>query len=100
MKKLSIIIGLILFVGLFINPAQAATNLDTASLRVNLLNQDPDPAEPGKYVEIRLKAEKFGNNPLTNVNFYLETEYPLPLFLLYFFFVHPFPKTLTEACPQ
>ena len=76
MKKLSIIIGLILLVGLFINPAQAATNLDTASLRVNLLNQDPDPAEPGKYVEIRLKAEKFGNNPLTNVNFFLETEYP------------------------
>ena len=77
-RIISIMIGmsLLLIVGLFISPVSAATNLDTASLRVNLLNQDPDPAEPGKYVEIRLKAEKFGNNPLTNVNFYLETEYP------------------------
>lgn len=75
-KKFSIIIGLILLVGLCINPTYAAINLDTASVTVNLLNQDPDPAEPGKYVEIRLKAEKFGNDPLTNVNFFLETEYP------------------------
>ncbi len=78
-KKFGFVFGismLVLMLALVSPGVSAATNLDTASLKVTLLNQDPDPAEPGKYVEIRLKAEKFGNNPLTNVNFFLDAEYP------------------------
>ncbi len=78
-KKFGFVFGIsmmVLMLALVSPGVSAATNLDTASLKVTLLNQDPDPAEPGKYVEIRLKAEKFGNNPLTNVNFFLDAGYP------------------------
>ncbi|HOZ35921.1 MAG TPA: hypothetical protein PLK55_02980 [archaeon] len=77
-KKYSFIVyaSLLLLIGLLIKPIYAADDLDTASLKVTLLNQDPDPAEPGEYVDIRFKVEKFGNNPLTNISFVLEPEYP------------------------
>jgi hypothetical protein len=53
-----------------------AQNTDTASLNVVLLNQDPDPAEAGEYVELRFNIFKSGNDAIENLNFKLETEYP------------------------
>lgn len=49
---------------------------DNAYLKSTLLNQDPDPAEPGNYVEVRWKVEKFGNDPLGDVKYLLEPDYP------------------------
>lgn len=61
--------------------AYTTTTDDTISgtygyTRATLLNQDPDPAEPGKYVEIRWKVEKFGNKEVKDIVYHLEAEYP------------------------
>jgi hypothetical protein len=45
-------------------------------LKETFLNQKPDPAEPGKYVELRWKVQKFGNTQLDNISYYLDVEYP------------------------
>ncbi|MCK4883467.1 MAG: hypothetical protein KAS30_01220, partial [Candidatus Diapherotrites archaeon] len=60
----------------FLNGAGAATMGDFAYLKATFLNQDPDPAEPGKYVELRWKIEKFGSDELEDVTFVLEPQYP------------------------
>lgn len=40
------------------------------------LNQDPDPAEPGKYVELRWQVLKHGNDDLDKVTYEFEEKYP------------------------
>ena len=44
-----------------------------------LLNQNPDPAEPGRYVEVRFKVENIGMADANNVVFELLPEYPFYL---------------------
>ncbi len=46
-------------------------------LKAVMLNQDPDPAEPGKYVELRFKVQNEGGGPTPeDVTFELVPEYP------------------------
>ena len=73
MKKLVIIMLLLLYV--FTIPSVLAAD-DTSYLKATLLNQDPDPAVPGDYLELRWKIEKFGSDEISNVNFELEAPYP------------------------
>jgi hypothetical protein len=54
----------------------AAKDVNYANLDVALLNQDPDPAQPGDYVEVRWKVEKQGNERAEDVRFTLEAGYP------------------------
>jgi hypothetical protein len=56
-----------------------ALNLDTPYTKAVFLNQDPDPAEPGKYVELRWKISKYGNDLLENVTYEIIPEYPFSL---------------------
>lgn len=42
----------------------------------NLLNQDPDPAEPGKYLELRWQVLKQGNKDIEKITYELEEKYP------------------------
>ena len=51
-------------------------NLDNVRLNANLLNQDPDPAIPGEYLELRFNVFKSGNNDARNIEFYLDVEHP------------------------
>ncbi|MBN2881310.1 COG1361 S-layer family protein [Candidatus Woesearchaeota archaeon] len=78
MKKLFITLMMFsIILGLFVYPSvNAASNVDTAYIRLTLLNQDPDPAEPGKYLELRWKVTKFGNDKLEDLKFELQPEYP------------------------
>jgi hypothetical protein len=54
----------------------SADSYDFAYNKITLLNQDPDPAEPGHYVELRFKVEKLGNDLLRNITFTLDVPYP------------------------
>lgn len=54
----------------------SANNGDFAYTKVKLLNQDPDPAQPGQYVEIRFKVDKLGGDLLKNITFTLDAPYP------------------------
>jgi hypothetical protein len=56
-----------------------AFNLDTPYTKAVFLNQDPDPAEPGKYVELRWKITKYGNGLLEDVTYEILPEYPFSL---------------------
>lgn len=53
----------------------AETN-EFASIKATLLNQDPDPAEPGEYVELRWNIQKLGNDELKELSFEIMPEYP------------------------
>ncbi|MDP2750831.1 MAG: COG1361 S-layer family protein [Nanoarchaeota archaeon] len=48
-------------------------------LHIALLNQDPAPVEPGKYVDIRFSVENYGTTDAENVTFVLLPEYPFYL---------------------
>ena len=56
-----------------------ATELDKYNVAYNLVNQIPDPAEPGKYVELRWKIENFGSKNAEDVIVELLPEYPFSL---------------------
>lgn len=70
------IIMLLLVGTLMAQGALYAGDQDTALLRTVFLNQDPDPAEPGEYVELRWKVTKFGTAEIENLTFMLDTDYP------------------------
>lgn len=59
-----------------VNTYATVNTISYSYLDVNLINQDPDPANPGGYVELRFKVEKLGNAEFDDVEFYLEAEYP------------------------
>ena len=62
--------------------AQSSTGMKFRSgstLEVTFLSQDPDPVEPGSYVDLRWKVENLGTEELQDVQFMLETEYPFSL---------------------
>ena len=48
-------------------------------MRVSLLNQIPDPAEPGKYVDVRFKFENNGSRTAENVETEILPQYPFSL---------------------
>lgn len=91
MKNIKIILVLaIMFVSLlsltslvnaqFAMPSsRSSLNLDTPYTREVLLNQDPDPAEPGKYVELRWKITKYGNEKLEDVTYEILPQFPFSL---------------------
>jgi len=56
-----------------------ATELDKYNVAYNLVNQIPDPAEPGKYVELRWKVENFGSKMAENVIVELLPVFPFSL---------------------
>lgn len=78
MKKILIILSLFVMV-IFIantNLVIASSDVDLSYTKIVLLNQDPDPAEPGHYVELRFKVEKFGNFKMEDMTFELDVDYP------------------------
>jgi hypothetical protein len=75
-KVILFAVGLLAMLVMVMPLSVAAQNLDTARLTETFLNQDPDPAEPGKYVELRWKVEKAGNSEIKNIIYELDVEYP------------------------
>src|SRR3989338_623131 len=48
-------------------------------MKVTMLNQMPDPAEPGKYVDVRFKFENNGSKVAKNVEAEILPQYPFTL---------------------
>lgn len=74
MKKISIF--LLFMVIAMIIPVVDAAGADYAFVSATLLNQDPDPAQPGQYVELRWKVVKRGALEIPEAKFELKVEYP------------------------
>src|SRR3989338_7187239 len=51
----------------------------TSQIEVTLINQEPDPAEPGKYVDIRFKLDNNGSDEARNVDIEILPQYPFSL---------------------
>ena len=76
-KKISqILVFTMILISLCLGSAYSADEYKYAKLTETLLNQDPDPVEPGDYVELRFKIEKEGNNILENIKYELIPKYP------------------------
>jgi hypothetical protein len=65
-----------LAVSMAVMPHAAKAQVAQTSLTETFLNQDPDPAQPGRYVDLRWKVEKLGNNQLNNITYTLIVGYP------------------------
>ncbi len=59
--------------------ADASTYLPGPSLRISMISQDPDPVQPGEYVELRWMVTNMGSEPLQDVEFKLVPDYPFQL---------------------
>ncbi len=51
-------------------------NIDSASLQVNLTNQNPDAARPGEPVELTLSVQNIGNKDLQDITVTVAPKYP------------------------
>jgi hypothetical protein len=81
MEKLKILIGILILIvfSLSVN-AQVMTKVSKdVDVRVSFVNQDPDPAEPGKYVDVRFNFENEGADQAKDVVIELLPEYPFSL---------------------
>ena len=79
----TIVISLCILVLLAVS-ANAATQSTqrparTSQIEVTLINQEPDPAEPGKYVDIRFKLDNNGSDEARNVEIEILPQYPFSL---------------------
>ena len=85
-KKI-ILFGLVTFVLLIASVSAAVLTglmtswpIETGSImRVTMINQIPDPAEPGKYVDLRFKFENNGSKAAENVEAEILPQYPFSL---------------------
>jgi hypothetical protein len=59
--------------------ADRDTYVSGASIRVSMISQDPDPVEPGDYVELRWMVTNYGSKSLEDVEFQLVADYPFQL---------------------
>jgi hypothetical protein len=72
MKNISILMILLISFNFVI-----AQNYENGGvLDINFINQDPDPVEPGEYVDVRWKMENLGDETLENVEIEFVATYP------------------------
>jgi hypothetical protein len=81
MKKFSLLTLLLLFSAFICLGAGTALgasngNINSASVQVNLTNQNPDSARPGETVELTFSVQNVGKNDLKDITVTVEPEYP------------------------
>lgn len=87
MKKNIVLIGIFVFVlcagYVYATSASAGTISATsewARINITIVNQEPDPVEPGDYVTVRFKFENKGSANAEDVTVELLPEYPFSLY--------------------
>ncbi|MGB9131082.1 MAG: COG1361 S-layer family protein [Methanosarcina sp.] len=80
MKKFSLLTFLLLltvFLSMGVGTALGSNgNINSASLEVNLTNQNPDVARPGEPVELTVSVQNVGNAGLKDITVTVNPEYP------------------------
>ena len=79
MKKEIKSIGILFAMLIVCTSVSLAAVSDSADIEVSLINQNPDPAEPGKYVEVKWKVENIGSSNAENVIFEVLPKFPFSL---------------------
>lgn len=82
MKKnnLLIIMVLILILVSGVYATTYTTNTNSYRIEVSMLNQDPDPVEPGDLVEARFRIENSGTKGIDNLKFELIPKFPFTIY--------------------
>ncbi len=84
-KPLIVLVVLILLVFIAASVSYASAKQSTQKpsriydIAVNLINQEPDPAEPGQYVDVRFKFDNNGSGVADNVQVEILPQYPFSL---------------------
>ncbi len=78
-KELFIGLVFIMLIGLVSADTPSGRISESVNVQVSLLNQDPDPVQPGSYVEVRFKVENLGVYDADDVVFELLPSYPFKL---------------------
>jgi len=76
MKMKMFILTLVLISMMFTIPVYAQ---DSPSIRVSMINQNPDPVRPGEYVTVRLRVENIGEGDAKNVRIEFQEQFPFSL---------------------
>ncbi len=79
MKKEIKSIGVLFVMLIVCASVSLAAISDSADIEVSLINQNPDPAEPGKYVEVKWKVENIGSSNTEDVIFEILPKFPFSL---------------------
>lgn len=82
MKKSILIVLFMMVLGSCVVYAANVTKMpieDWYNLRITLVNQEPDPVEPGKYVDVRFKIENRGSKNAEDVILELLPEFPFSI---------------------
>jgi hypothetical protein len=77
MKKIYLFLIAMFYV--LILPLNVVSANTGADVRINLINQDPDPVGPSSYVDVRFRLENYGNQPVNNLLFKILPKAPLSL---------------------
>jgi len=80
MKKIIISLMCLLIMALAVNASYTSYSIvDKPELVVTYMSQDPDPVEPGGYVELKFKVENEGTEAAEDVQVEILPEYPFSL---------------------
>ncbi|MBW2977671.1 COG1361 S-layer family protein [Candidatus Woesearchaeota archaeon] len=70
-----------LFVSLFVLAGLVFAAIpDAAQIKITLISQEPDPANPGDVIDLRFKVENTGSTPSGDLVFEILPEYPFSLY--------------------
>ena len=79
MKKITLLMVLVIIMSGMVS-AQVSllrgTSISHSNIEVTFLSQDPDPVEPGEYVNLRWRVENYGSREVEDVSFELVLEPP------------------------
>ncbi len=70
--------GIMIFLMMLLSMVVVSANLGS-DVRISMVNQDPDPAAPASYVDVRFKLENYGNQRMDDIYLKILPEYPLSL---------------------
>mgnify|MGYP001561550197 CR=1 FL=1 len=83
MKKIMMSIIVCFIVSLFLVSVYAQSSAERitrgANIRINFVNQEPDPVEAGGNVDVRFKVENIGGDEAKDVEFEIVPEFPFSL---------------------
>ncbi|MBI2129488.1 hypothetical protein HYU07_04565 [Candidatus Woesearchaeota archaeon] len=84
-KKILHVILVFVLLAISINIVYAITttttvaNPESRDIKITLISQEPDPAEPAGYVDLRFKAENWGTRAASNVTLDILPQYPFSI---------------------
>jgi len=75
-----ILIGIFVFAVILIQAAYAINTVEGSNIKVTLINQEPDPVNPGEIVNLRLRIENYGSSKTGDLIFEIVPEYPFSMY--------------------